>query len=568
MSKEFLMKGNKLLAFFALVLIGTLSSCLDALKKSESSPIVVGTPKAQETPTFLPTDLKYISISATQDNGEGFVISTMLDKNKGLPTVEDGRIDFNLDYETFSGKKQDLSIKTDIFSLVRNGFVKQTFNTEDFSLMMEPGIYILTVTISKGKFPYPPFKAKMVVKCSSTLAGNIFNLDPSKVQITPIADVFWTEQNRSVYFGRYQHSLMNGPNNEVVLPPSGANLSLYTFNLDTNGDGTLEVINGQKLSQTSFGIDIINRALYSKPVTYSTFADNKRFVTYEVYDECFNSKAFEVSTGDNGVFGITEKEDLTNSSTIPQMSLEQNLQVDPSYMVQHKMSFLQQMQQESASCNNRAVGGVNYPQVCDTRLNGTLSLIPVMNRVAVTCLKSNGSSIAIAAKELPPALNDGLNYNVVGEYGVNLTINGITTKYTEVNGEPFIELDPTNARLDNYTFSIPGTGDAVGKDVLTTNNCTVKVLLPILSKIHTPCGGNTTGKNGFRQTIQNVRVAYQCGNAKSILGKNIEVAGELYCNTGITSTETDCVQPPPEGTPIPGYTPVPTVNPPNTPIPQ
>jgi hypothetical protein len=331
--------------------------------------------------------------------------------------------------------------------------------------------------------------------------------------------------------------------------------------MDSNGDGTLEVINGVKQNQASFGMDIINRAIYSKPITYSTFADNKRFITYEVYDECFNVQAFEVATGDSGIFGIIEKEDLVNAQTMPKMSEQVNLIEDPSYMVQHKKSFAQQMHEQSANCNDRSNGGVNYPQGCDTRLNGTLSLIPVMNRVSVNCSKTNNSSLSVIAKEIQPQLNEGLNYNILGEYGLFFTINGISQKESKIGDEHFIELDPTNARLDGYTFTVPGTGDSLGKEVLTTNNCSVKVLLPIIEKLHTPCGSGTTGEKGFRKTVQDIRVAYHCAKVKSLYGKEIEVAGELYCNSGIKSEASDCVNDPvptPTGFPTQG-TPVPTV---------
>lgn len=551
------MRDNKFLKIWCLLLLMSLVSCEEDIKnfinKSESS--APGETKKAEGSSFLPSDLKSVSISASQENGEGFVISSIVSQSKGKPTIQDGIISFNINYETFSGNVSDLTLKTDIFSLVSNGFIKQTYSEQGFSLPMDPGIYILTVTVSRKGLAYPPFKAKMVVKCSDSLSEKIFDLNPSKVEITPLPDVFWKEQNRWVYFGRYKHDLTK----QVVLPPSGANINQYTYNIDTNGDGTLEIINGIKVNQADFGLDLINRQLTSTHVGYSTFADDKRFVSYEVYDECYNSKAFEVSSGVSGIFNITEKEDLIDAHTKPQMSeVKGDLAKDPSYMVQHDKPFLQQMQEEPNGCNDRSTGGVNYVKKCDTRLNGTLSLIPQLQRAAVSCFVSNNNSMNINAKEIDPTLSEGLNHNMIGQYAVNISLNGLRRSQGSF---PFI--DPSSAIINNYTFSVPGTDDAIGKDVLTTNNCTVEVLMPIREQMQSPCGPGSIGGSGNYTTVQDVRVAYQCGNVKSTLGKKIAVAGELYCMTGITTSTSDCKYPappsPPKNGPFPG--------PPNSPNP-
>jgi hypothetical protein len=171
------MRGNnKLRLLFSIMLLCGFTSCgntLDKLKNKNESAVSPATKEA-DGPNFLPTDLKYISISVTQENGEGFIISTASEKNKGKPEVEDGKISFKIDYETFSSKKDDLSIRIDIFSLVKNGILDRSFSTQNFDFFMDPGVYIITVTISKGNFPYPPFKSKMVVKCDSSLANKFF----------------------------------------------------------------------------------------------------------------------------------------------------------------------------------------------------------------------------------------------------------------------------------------------------------------------------------------------------------------------------------------------------------
>lgn len=550
------MRGSKFHYGGLLLILSLLLSCDKLLNKSENKSFSPGSSTNTPPSSFLPTDLKSIAITATQEDGNGFTISSIVANSNGSPTVEDGRINFKIAYETFSNSTSGLSLKTDIFSLVTNGFVNRSFATEDFNLMMEPGIYILTVTVKKGQLAYPPFKAKMVVKCSSTLQGNLFQVDPSKVQISPVSELFWSQKNRYVYFGRYQHNL-----SQVVTPPAGANLSLYSYNLDSNGDGRLEMINGVKVNRAGYGIDIINRNLFSSTIAYSTFADDERFLTYEVYDECYNSKSFEVSTGTNGIFGITEKEDLTSPDQRPEMSEIPLAPEDPSYMVYAKKEFLQQIQEEtgaSTSCEPRVGGGVNYPAGCDTRLTGTLSLIPVSNRSGVTCLINPGS-LTIKAEEGSSNSIDGYNYNLIANYSVNIAITGITKKFDN-DGYPY--WDATNAQLNNYTFTIPGAGDAIGKDVLTTNNCSIEVLTPIQSRAYDACTSGYEGDGTF-QTVQHVRVAYQCGNVTSTLGRRIKVAGELYCKSGLLpATKTDCVNPNPPTPAPPGNTPVPPPPPP------
>ena len=519
-------------------------------KKNQEANGALGT---SSTDGFLPTDLASVTISAAQNNGEGFVISSIQSKNSGEPTVEDGLISFNVNYETFSGSKDGLSLKTDIFSLVANGFVQQSYSDENFSLMMSPGIYILTITISKGALKFPPFKAKMVVKCAKGIQGNTFTVDASKVKILPVADLFWSAQNRNVFFGKYQHDLSQ----VVTQVPQGANLNLYSYDLDTNGDGSLLMQNGSKINEVGYGIDIINRNIFTKVIDYSTFADNQRSVVYKIYDECYNSKSIEVSTGNNGVFGATEKEDVISADIMPQMKLVQpSTPEDPSYMVQNKMSFLQQAEVQintPVNCEQR-VGGVNYPQGCDPRLTGTLSLIDSY-RASVICNINNGS-LTIRAEEVLPGQNAGYNYNLIDKYNVNFTISNIIQKF---DGN-YPTWESSNAKLQNYTYTIPGAGDLAGKEVLSTNNCSIKVLLPEQSRNNTPCGSGLEGTGTFT-TIQHVRVAYKCNSVSSTLGKFIKTAGELYCRNGIPSTKTDCKNNNPIPTGTPGLTPVPTSNP-------
>lgn len=529
----------------------------------DSNLLKLGSTSDADKNPFLPTDLKSVTITVTQDNGQGFTISSIQSKNKNEPTVEEGRITFNVDYETFSGDKSGLTLTTEIFSLVKNGFVDQDFNAENFNLMMNHGIYILTVTVKKGLISYPSFKAKMVVKCASTLQGNIFTADPTKVKIDPVRylDAWPEKNNRPVYLGLYRHDLSN----VVTSTPNGANINLYTFDLDTNGDGVLEISNGSKISKAGYGLDLVGRNIASSISAYSTFADNERSVTYKIYDECFNSKAIEVSTGNNGRFGITEKEDLVSPDIMPSMSLVKLAPEDPSYMVFAKMSFLQQMHEQiglSTNCSIR-VGGVNYPQGCDTRLTGTLSLISDTSRATVSCQITNGS-ISIKAEEILPGQSDGYNYNLIDHYGVNLTINGLS----QIIDQGYPTWNPNNAFLSNYTLTVPGAGDHIGKEVLATNKCELKVLLPEQSRTFNACGAGQNG-TGTYTTLQHVRVAYLCKEVKSTLGKIIKTSGELYCKNGIPSVKTDCqneVSPTPIETPT--GTPVPTSPPPPTPKPQ
>ena len=245
------------------------------------------------------------------------------------------------------------------------------------------------------------------------------------------------------------------------------------------------------------------------------------------------------------------------------MSLTPLAPEDPSYMVYAKMPFLQQIQEQIGTvtnCNSRSTGGINYPAGCDTRLTGTLSIIPWGNRSAVSCqITSNVLSIKAEMLDLP--LNEGQNYNIIGNYGVNFTISGL--KQLIVGGYP--TWDPTNAKLTNYTYTIPGAGDAIGKEVLSTNLCSIEVLMPEQSKTSNACGGGLDGN--INQTIQHVRVAYQCASVSSTLGKKVKLAGELYCTNGIISTKSDCKNNNPQPTTTPsGYTPVPTSPPPPTPV--
>lgn len=551
------MKGSNIA--LSIMLLFTLFSCKEILNFSKNKNLPSsGILKSSPEKPFLPTDLKSVTIKATQDNGEGFIISSVVAQSKGKPQVEDGNISFNVNYETFSGSKDQLALKTEIFSLVKNGFINSSFSTENFSLNMEPGIYILTVTLKKGTLSFPPFKAKMVVKCDSTLQGNIFAVDPSRIQISPASYTFWPEKNRNVYLGNYTHNL-----EDSVSAPAGGNKSLYTYNIDSNGDGTLEIIDGTKVARTGYGIDIINRNLGSSTIAYSSFADDQRFLTYEIYDECYNDEVIEVSTGNSGIFDITEKEDLTSPSQRPQMSTVPLAPEDPSYMVYAKLPFLQQIQEQKNAkvpCSDRSSGGVNYLEGCDTRLTGTLSIIPAAkeSRSTVGCQVSNGS-LSIKAEELDLPLTEGQNYNIIGNYGVNMTINGIKT-ITGSDGFP--SLDPNGAILNNYTYTIPGAGDAIGKDVLTTNNCSIEVLFPLVSKTKFACGGDLTGD--IEQTIQHVRVTYQCNSVTSTHGKFMQVAGELYCTNGLLSQKSNCKNnnPPPTGTTPPPGTPTPTFPPP------
>lgn len=553
-------KHTSLILTLLLTISQMMISCGKDLSMMDPSLLKKGDLAGAEGTAYLPTDLKSVTITVTQENGFGFIISSVQAKNKNDPTVEEGRINFNVEYETFSGDKTGLSLSTEIFSLVKNGFINQDFSNENFNLMMNPGIYILTVKVSKGSTTYPPFKAKMVVKCASTLQGNIFTADPTKVQIRPLAYLLnWPQKNRPVYLGVFEHDLSK----VITSAPTGANTNLYTFDLDTNGDGVLEIVNGSKIAKVGYGLDLVGRNLPNPVSAYSTFADNERSVTYKIYDECFNSKAIEVSTGNNGIFGITEKEDLVSPDIMPSMSLIPLAPEDPSFMVYDKMSFLQQMHEQigiGTNCGVR-VGGVNYPQGCDTRLTGTLSLITGVPRSTVSCQLTN-NSLSVKAEEILPGQADGFNYNLIDHYGVNMTINGIKT-----SGTGYPERDASGAYLSNYTMTVPGAGDHIGKEVLATNSCEIKVLLPEQNRSKSECADDP---NKFTYTIlQHVRIAYKCKEVKSTLGKIIKNSGELYCKNGTPSVRTDCkpvVNPPPGGTP--GPTPVPTSPPPPTPKPQ